>query len=635
MHPYERWTIRRYLANALKSTRLARPPSADKEIFSWIDSHSRLLGLPELAFGTLPSRRRPATETPIHSGRWKAWRVIAMGIARESPPNPSPLQKRLDWLAQACSLSGSQSRVLGLLARATRTPEVRRLVEAINDRFDVDGSELQPFLGTNSERVELSAGGRLSELGLIDAQDSPSLSLLVQRLLSLPRFEPRKVSDLLLGEPARASLAWKDFEHLADLRDLAARIVAAAGGLRGAASRGANLLFYGPPGTGKSEFAKTLGAHLGFSVQFCGETGEESAEPNRRERIAALLIANAIGAVARRTIVVVDEADDLLAGLGEDDAFNRRGSKVFMNRLVERAAAPTIWITNDVDRLGPAIIRRMSLALRFPKPTLSVRKTMVAAIAKSADFRLTKAALLELARTPAPPALIENAIFCAAYIRGSASDAQDILGSSLRALGRREAPTESASIPFDPTLSSADVDLAQLADQVARSPARALSFCLSGPPGAGKSAYARHLAERLDLDVLEKRFSDLSSMWLGESEKTIAAAFEEASDLRAFLIIDEADSLLRDRLAAQHSWEITQVNEMLTQMERHPYPYACTTNAPELLDAAAARRFLFKVRFLPMTADQIAKAFRRSVGVDPPRFVRCCHAKDSAHRFGG
>ena len=104
-------------------------------------------------------------------------------------------------------------------------------------------------------------------------------------------------------------------------------------------------------------------------------------------------------------------------------------------------------------------------------------------------------------------------------------------------------------------------------------------------------------------------------MWLGESEKAIAAAFEEAADLRAFLILDEADSLLRDRGVAQQSWEITQVNEMLTQMERHPYPFACTTNAPELLDAAAARRFLFKVRFLPMTADQIAEAYRRAFGV--------------------
>jgi transitional endoplasmic reticulum ATPase len=412
--------------------------------------------------------------------------------------------------------------------------------------------------------------GGLTELGLIEAQESPRLSPVIHRLLSLPRFERRRVSDLLLGEPARASLAWNDFEHLGDLRDLAARIVEGAGGLRGAARRGVNLLFYGPPGTGKSEFAKTLGARVGFSVQFCGETGEENAEPNRRERIAALLITNAVGAMARRTIVVVDEADDLLAGLDEDNSFDRRGSKVFMNRLVERAAAPTIWITNDVDRLGPAIIRRMSLALRFSKPTLSVRKTMVARIAESADFRLSETALLELARTPAPPALIENAIRSAAHIRGSTRDARTILDSGLRALGRRDAPIESAPIRFDPMLSSADVDLARLADQVARSPARALSFCLSGPPGAGKSAYARHLAERLDLDVLEKRFSDLSSMWLSESERAIAGAFEEAADLHAFLIIDEADSLLRDRLAAKHSWEITQVNEMLTQMERHP-----------------------------------------------------------------
>ena len=105
-----------------------------------------------------------------------------------------------------------------------------------------------------------------------------------------------------------------------------------------------------------------------------------------------------------------------------------------MNRLVERAAAPTIWIINDVNRLGPAIIRRMTLALRFSKPKFSVRKTMVTRIANSADFQLNETALVELARTPAPPALIENAILCAARIRGSAANAQEILGGSLRAL---------------------------------------------------------------------------------------------------------------------------------------------------------------------------------------------------------
>jgi hypothetical protein len=179
MHPYERWTIRRYLANALRSSRFVRPPSADREIFPWIDSYSRLLDLPELASGTLSSRRRLASEPPILSARWKAWRAAAISIAREPEPNPSPLQKRVDWLAGACSLSGSQSRVLGLLARATQTPEVRCLVEAINDRFDADSRDFHPFLEASSERAELSARGRLSELGLIEAQESPRLSLVV------------------------------------------------------------------------------------------------------------------------------------------------------------------------------------------------------------------------------------------------------------------------------------------------------------------------------------------------------------------------------------------------------------------------------------------------------------------------
>src|SRR5208337_1348639 len=159
---------------------------------------------------------------------------------------------------------------------------------------------------------------------------------------------------------------------------------------------------------------------------------------------------------------------------------------------------------------------------------------------------------------------------------------------------------------FDPTLSSADIDLAMLVERIVRSNSHALSFLFSGPPGTGKSAYARHLAERLDLDLVEKRYSDLSSMWVGESEKAIALAF------------DEADSLLRDRAAASYSWEVTQVNEMLTQMERHAFPFACTTNAHDLLDSATSRRFLFKVRFSPMTASQVELAFRRAFRYSAP-----------------
>ena len=71
----------------------------------------------------------------MHFADWKAWRDAAIRIAREPTPHPSPLQKRLDWLAQACSLNHDQSWVLGLLARTTQTPQVCTLVEVVNDRF--------------------------------------------------------------------------------------------------------------------------------------------------------------------------------------------------------------------------------------------------------------------------------------------------------------------------------------------------------------------------------------------------------------------------------------------------------------------------------------------------------------------
>jgi len=43
------------------------------------------------------------------------------------------------------------------------------------------------------------------------------------------------------------------------------------------------------------------------------------------------------------------------------------------------------------------------------------------------------------------------------------------------------------------------------------------------------------------------------------------------------------------------SWEITQVNEMLTWMEDHPLPVCFTTNFMERVDSASLRRFTFQI----------------------------------------
>jgi SpoVK/Ycf46/Vps4 family AAA+-type ATPase len=188
-----------------------------------------------------------------------------------------------------------------------------------------------------------------------------------------------------------------------------------------------------------------------------------------------------------------------------------------------------------------------------------------------------------------------------------------------RALGERDAlPSPRRALPFDAALSSADVDLEALERRVVEAGQGALSFLFTGIPGTGKTAFARHLAERLGMEVLQKRASDLLGMYVGQSEANIADAFREAAESRMFLVFDEADSLLFDRRGAQRSWEISQVNEMLTWMETHPLPFAATSNLVERLDPAVQRRFLFKVRFAPMSPSQIALAFRHHFGCEAP-----------------
>jgi hypothetical protein len=119
------------------------------------------------------------------------------------------------------------------------------------------------------------------------------------------------------------------------------------------------------------------------------------------------------------------------------------------------------------------------------------------------------------------------------------------------------------------------------------------------------------------MQVLHKRASDIYNMWLGNSEKNIAAAFAEAKSKKMLLVFDEADSFLHDRRNALRTWEVSQVNEMLTQMESHPLPFVCTTNLMDGLDQASLRRFTFKVKYDFLTHRQVAVAFRHFFGVEP------------------
>ena len=86
--------------------------------------------------------------------------------------------------------------------------------------------------------------------------------------------------------------------------------------------------------------------------------------------------------------------------------------------------------------------------------------------------------------------------------------------------------------------------------------------------------------------------------------RLVGLGHREAEDCGALLLIDEVDSFLQDRQGAQRSWDVSQVNEMLTQMESFAGVFIASTNLIDGLDPAALRRFDLKVKLDFLRADQ-------------------------------
>jgi SpoVK/Ycf46/Vps4 family AAA+-type ATPase len=119
----------------------------------------------------------------------------------------------------------------------------------------------------------------------------------------------------------------------------------------------------------------------------------------------------------------------------------------------------------------------------------------------------------------------------------------------------------------------------------------------------------------MDRPCLVKKGSDLLSMWVGGTERNIAEAFEEARREEAVLVFDEVDGFLQDRRGAQRSWEVTQVNELLTQMESFEGVFIATTNLMENLDPASLRRFDLKLAFGWLRSEQAERLLRKECDI--------------------
>jgi len=174
-----------------------------------------------------------------------------------------------------------------------------------------------------------------------------------------------------------------------------------------------------------------------------------------------------------------------------------------------------------------------------------------------------------------------------------------------------------------------DYDLKSLQQGLLENPKG--TFCLYGPSGTGKSEFVHQLAKVLDKPLLVKRASDLLDPYVGMTERNISNMFDQANYDQSLLLLDEADSFLRDRTLSRESWEVTQVNELLTQMEQFNGLFFCTSNLIELLDQASLRRFDLKVKFDYLKPRQAWILFKQTLEDAGFAFTENSKAKDKSN----
>lgn len=116
---------------------------------------------------------------------------------------------------------------------------------------------------------------------------------------------------------------------------------------------------------------------------------------------------------------------------------------------------------------------------------------------------------------------------------------------------------------------------------------------LYGPPGCGKTFFAKHFAEEVGFNFMMVTPSTLKSRYVNATQENIAKMFKEAEENAPTIIfIDEMNELVPNREGDVHEMSRSAVNEMLAQMDRTGEKgifIIGATNYPNMIDPAILR----------------------------------------------
>lgn len=377
-----------------------------------------------------------------------------------------------------------------------------------------------------------------------------------------------------------------------------------------------NILLYGRAGTGKTELSKAIAAELGLTLYTI-----EASLPTRRYTLRQTsmgdsILSNRVRSIKiaawkcenEKAIILVDEADQILNLL-------EKGS---LNMLMEEIHVPIIWISNSMRLVEESTLRRFDYSIHFKNFNAQKRATQLHSVlqnmhaedliseddvnAIAAEYPVTVGGMTLAVKHALP--LAGERDLAANMLRKMLSAHANLL--SIPCDNTREKATHApkyslSGINFDGNVNEV-LSIAENFNQIWEnatddSAATSLNILLHGAPGTGKTEFVRFLARKLNRNLIVKRASDLLSPFVGETEENIQKAFAEAEESKSILFFDEADSFLCDRKGSFQNYEVTRVNELLTQMENFNCIFVAATNFENKLDTASMRRFALKLKF--------------------------------------
>ncbi len=564
--------------------------------------------------------------------------LLASEEAEPEMPSSTPIAQNIEWLGEAAGLNAAERTILHFVIIGFHHPG---LENALDQMGGLSLGSLQALLsrtlGLRPSAVAkaLDPGGALTRTGLMWVDTNANfpfrgkvevLAGLCDRMSGRHRNAWSLFRSAFVKAPS-AKLTPAHYPHLSkDLEILTPYLKAALLTRR----KGVNILIHGGPGTGKTELVRTLSAHLGADLYEVASEDARGWPVEGNDRFRGYRLAQTVLAHRENHLIFFDEIEDVFRPKEDGPRSSRSnvsGVKAWVNKTLEENAVPAFWVTNHLFILDEAFVRRFDYVIHLDNPPRSVRRRMLEE--NLLDLPVDAGRKDRMAEHEGlSPALINRVAGVARAVHPTLGldkvgpVLSHLLGNALEALGHSRTPRQAVEVVTDyrPELVNTDCDLSPVLGGLRENGNGRI--CFYGPPGTGKTAYGRHLAEQLDRPLLLKRASDLLNMYVGGTEKLLAAMFEEARAEGAVLLLDEADSFLQERSKAQRSWEVTQVNEMLTQMEAFDGIFIASTNLMDQLDSAALRRFDLKVRFDYLRPEQSWTMFqdaarRLGIEVDP------------------